>query len=133
MFVSILIKVQRVHKYNRIINIANVLQGVPKKIQFKPIFEFLTFGGVFLGVKNNFKNFGNKKNIRLFSKILSKWTLFCSKSSIFLEFSFLTWSEAHKTPKFLHFSDKQCPFTQNFAKQPTIFFVLKVLRIVFYP
>ena len=62
------------------------LQGVPKKIRFKPIFEFLTLGGVFLGVKNNSKNFGNKKNIRLFSKILSKWTLFYSKSSNFLDF-----------------------------------------------
>ena len=53
----------------------------PKKIWFKLIFEFLTMGRVFLGVKNNSKNFGNKKNIRLFSKILSKWTLFYSKSS----------------------------------------------------
>ena len=35
--------------------------GCPKKIWFKPIFEFLTLGGVFLGVKNNFKNFGGKK------------------------------------------------------------------------
>ena len=31
-------------------------------------FEFLTLGGVFLGVENNSKNFGNKKNIMLFSK-----------------------------------------------------------------
>ena len=38
------------------------LQGVPKKMWFKPIFEFLTLGGVFLGVKNNSKNFGTKKN-----------------------------------------------------------------------
>ena len=29
-------------------------------------FEFLTLGGVFLGVKDNSKNSGNKKNIRLF-------------------------------------------------------------------
>ena len=28
---------------------------------------------------------------------------------------------------------KQGPFTQNFAKQPYIFFVPKVLRIMFYP
>ena len=56
------------------------VQGVPKKIWFKPIFEFLTLEGVFLGVKNNSKNFGNKKNIGLFSKILSKWTLFYWKS-----------------------------------------------------
>ena len=53
---------------------------------FKLIFEFLTFGGVFLGVKNNSKNSGNKKNKRLFSKILSKWNLLYSKSSNFLEF-----------------------------------------------
>ena len=26
-----------------------------------------------------------------------------------------------KTQKFLHFSDKKCPFTQSFAKQPYIF------------
>ena len=38
-----------------------------------------------------------------------------------------------KTPKFLHFSDKQCPFTQNFPKQLNIFLVPKVLRIIFYP
>ena len=62
------------------------VQGVPIKMWFKPIFEFLTLGGVFLGVKNNSKNFGNKKNTRLSSKILSKWTLFYSKSSNFLDF-----------------------------------------------
>ena len=47
------------------------LQGVPKKIIFKLIFEFLSLGGVFLGVKNNSKNFGSKRNIRFLSKILS--------------------------------------------------------------
>ena len=55
------------------------LQGVPKKVIFKLIFAFLSLGGVFLGVKNNSKNFGNKKNVRLLSKILSKWTLFIRK------------------------------------------------------
>ena len=45
----------------------------------KPIFEFMTLEGVFSGVKNNSKNFGNQKNIRLFSKILSKWTFFIRK------------------------------------------------------
>ena len=59
-----------------ILLIVAVLQGVPKKIVILSGFEFLTLGGVFLGVKNNSKNSGNKKNIRLFSKILSKWTLF---------------------------------------------------------
>ena len=37
-----------------------ILQGVPKKMWFKPIFEFLTLGVVFSGVKNNSNNFGNK-------------------------------------------------------------------------
>ena len=60
--------------------------GCPKKIGLLSSFEFLGLGGVFLGVKNNSKNFGNKKNIRLFRKILSKWTLFYWKSSNFLEF-----------------------------------------------
>ena len=55
------------------------IQGVPKKIGLLSSFEFLGLGGVFLGVKNNSKNFGNKKNIGLFSKILRKWTLFVRK------------------------------------------------------
>ena len=59
--------------------------GCPKKMWFKPIFEFMTFERVFLGVKNNSKNFGNRKNIELFSKILSKWTLFDSKYAYFPE------------------------------------------------
>ena len=66
------------------------LQGVPKKMVIRKGFEFLTLEGVFLGVKKNSKNFGNKKNIRLLSKILSKWTLFCSKSSKFLEFLWIS-------------------------------------------
>ena len=37
--------------------------GCPKKMVIRKGFEFLTLGGVFLGVKNNSKNFGNKKNI----------------------------------------------------------------------
>ena len=59
------------------------LQGVPKKMWSKLIFEFFTMGRVFLGVKNNSKNFGNKKNIRLLSKILSKLTLFLRKMQKF--------------------------------------------------
>ena len=51
------------------------LQGVPKKMVILSDFEFLTLGGVFLRVKNNSKNSGTKKNIRLFSKILSRMTL----------------------------------------------------------
>ena len=65
--------------------LCNYLQGVPKKIGFLSSFEFLGSGGVFLGVKNNSKNFGNKKNIVLFSKILSKCTLFYSKFSIIIQ------------------------------------------------
>ena len=63
--------------------------GCPKKVTFKLIFEFLSWGGVFLGVKKNSKNFGNKKNIWLLNKILRKCTLFYSKSSNFIEFSLL--------------------------------------------
>ena len=59
------------------------LQGVPKKMWFKPVYEFLTLEGVFLGVKNNSKNFGNKKNIGLLSKILSKLTLYIRKMQKF--------------------------------------------------
>ena len=55
------------------------VQGVPKKVSVKPNLEFQNLGGVFLRVANNSKNFGNKKNSRLFSKILSKWTLFIRK------------------------------------------------------
>ena len=62
------------------------IQGVPKKITFKLIFEFLSLGGVFIGVKNNSKNFGTKKILRLLSKILSEWTMFYSKYSNFLSF-----------------------------------------------
>ena len=62
------------------------LQGVPKKIGILSSFEFLGLGGVFLGVKNNSKNFGNKKNIGLYSKILSKWALFIRKKQKILPF-----------------------------------------------
>ena len=61
------------------------LQGVPKKMVIMSGFEFLTLGGVFLGVK--IRTLGPKKSIRLFSKILSKMTLLFSKLSQFLEFS----------------------------------------------
>ena len=47
----------------------NKLQGVPKKIGLLSSFEFLGLGGVFLGVKNNFKNSGMKKNIGIHSKV----------------------------------------------------------------
>ena len=44
------------------------LQGVPKKMVIRKGFEFLTLGGVFLGVKNNSKNFGNKKILGCLAK-----------------------------------------------------------------
>ena len=56
-----------------------VYYRVSKKMGILSGFEFLTLEGVSLGVKNNYKNSGNQKNIRLFSKILSKWTLFIKK------------------------------------------------------
>ena len=46
--------------------------GCPKKTLCLSSFEFLTLGGVFWGLNNNSKNFGNKKDIGLFSKFLSK-------------------------------------------------------------
>ena len=69
-----------------------------KKIGILSSFEFLGLWGVFLGVKNNSKNFGNKKNIWLFSKILSKWTLYYSKSSDLLnlyDFVYFQMSKNH--------------------------------------
>ena len=53
----------------------------PKKMVIRKGFEFLTLGRVFIGVKNNSKNF-------LFYK-MSKWTLFskkCKKLSDFMIF-----------------------------------------------
>ena len=38
-----------------------------------------------------------------------------------------------KFKKIGRFLTKQSPFTQYFAKQPDIFFVPKVLKIIFYP
>ena len=57
------------------------LQGVPKKIGILSSFEFLDLGGFFSGVKNNSKNFGNKINIGLYSKIFSKWAYFYQKNA----------------------------------------------------
>ena len=44
-------------------------------------FEFLTFGWVFVGVKNNSKNFGNKKNIGLFFQNFEKMIIICQKNT----------------------------------------------------
>ena len=43
------------------------VQGVPKRMWFKPIFEFLTLDLV-LGEKSNSKNFGNKKILGCLAK-----------------------------------------------------------------
>ena len=50
---------------NNIVEMYHKLQGVPKKIGILSSFEFLYLGGVFLGVKNNSENFGNKKIYRV--------------------------------------------------------------------
>ena len=62
---------------------SSIYTEYPQKKSLLSGFEFLTLGWVFLGVKNSSKNFGNTKNIGLFSKILSKRNFFCSKSSYF--------------------------------------------------
>ena len=41
--------------------VALYLQGVPKKMWFKPIFEFMILEGVFLGVKIILRTLGTKK------------------------------------------------------------------------
>ena len=61
----------KIHVHTREIHMLHTWEwstGCPKKIRFKPIFEFLTLGGVFLGVKNNSKNFGNKKKLGCLAK-----------------------------------------------------------------
>ena len=46
------------------------IQGVPKKVSVKPNLELQNLGGVFLGVKNNSKNFENKKIVGCLAKFL---------------------------------------------------------------
>ena len=53
----------------------------PKNVPIVRLWVF-TLGGVFLGMKNIFKNFGNKENMRLFSKILRKWTFSVAKATL---------------------------------------------------
>ena len=48
-------------------------------------------------------------------------------------FDLLKMPKPWKFKKIGRFWTKQGPFTQNFAKQPNIFFVPKVLGIIFYP
>ena len=40
-----------------VLSLHTYIQGVPKKVSVKPTLEFENLGGVFLGVKNNSKNF----------------------------------------------------------------------------
>ena len=49
-------------------------------------FGFLTLGGVFLGVKNNSKDSGTKKNIGSYTKILSKCAFLIRKMLKILPF-----------------------------------------------
>ena len=47
---------------------SHYLQGVPRRMLLLSGFEFLTLGGVFLGVKNKSKNFGNQKILGCLAK-----------------------------------------------------------------
>ena len=49
-------------------------------------FEFLTLGGVFLGVKNNSENFGNKKILGCLAKFRVNGPCFTENLPIFLSF-----------------------------------------------
>ena len=62
------------------------LQGVPKKIWFKPIFEFMILEGGSLGVKNNSKNFGNKKILSCLAKFWVNGSCLVLNLPIFLSF-----------------------------------------------
>ena len=54
-----------------IVSKVQISTGCPKKMHLLSSFEFLTLGGVVLGVKSDSKNFGNKKNIGLLSNLLN--------------------------------------------------------------
>ena len=60
--------------------------GCPKKMVIRKGFEFLTLGGVFLGVKNNSKNFGNKKILGCLAKFWVKGPCFIENIPIFFNF-----------------------------------------------
>ena len=62
------------------------VQGVPKRMLLLSGFEFLTFGGVFLGVKNNPKNFGNQKILGCLAKIWIKGHSLIQNLPIFFNF-----------------------------------------------
>ena len=69
--------------YFWLISIHWILQGVPKKMVVWKGFEFLTLGGGFYGLKKILRTFCLINLFGLFSKILSKLTLFYSKSAYF--------------------------------------------------
>ena len=54
--------------FTSVATVAQDVQGVPKKMSVKPNLEFQNLGGVFLGVENNSKNFGNKKIVGCLAK-----------------------------------------------------------------
>ena len=66
--------------------VTQLVQGVPKKMWFKPIFEFMTLEGVFLGVKNSSKNFGNKKILGYLAKFWVNGPCFIENLTIFPKF-----------------------------------------------
>ena len=86
-------QIHRVHKKkldSLFMAISQILQGVPKKMSLLSGFEFLTLWGVFLGVKNNSKNFGNKKIYGCLPKFCVNSPCFIKVlqiSSIFMTFS----------------------------------------------
>ena len=61
------------------------LQGVPKKIGILSSFEFFGLGGVFVGVKNNSKNFENKKILGCLAKFSVNGPCFIQNLPVFLD------------------------------------------------
>ena len=64
----------------------NLLQGVPKRIGLLSSFEFIGLWGGFLGVKNNSKNFRNKKNSWFFAKFWVNGHYLSEKCRTFCDF-----------------------------------------------
>ena len=64
----------------------SISTGCPKKMVIQKGFEFLTLEGVFLGVKNNSKNFGNKKILGCLAKFWVNGPCFIENLTIFLSF-----------------------------------------------
>ena len=93
-----------------------IYTGCPKKNG-----DFVMFWVFDLG-----RGVSRSKNIRLFSKISNY-----SKSSIIFEFSWL--GQFQNVKNHLKGQNKQCPFTQNFIKQPQFFLFPKFLELIFTP